>query len=82
MERFMRFCGSLHLLRQILMPSQSDIDSWSFSVNVLVQGQVGAKHIILDDIVLREAVKYALGCVVNVLLAVSEEDINLASERL
>lgn len=78
MERFMRFCGSLHLLRQILLPSQSDVDSGSFSINVLVQSEVGAKHIILNDIVLREAIKNALGCVVNVLLSVAEENINLA----
>ena len=42
------------------MPSQSDVDAWSVSINVLVQDEFGAKHIILDDIVLREAVKYAL----------------------
>jgi hypothetical protein len=49
---------------------------------VLVQCEVGAKYIILDDIVLGQAVKNALGCVVNVLLSVAEEDINLANKRL
>lgn len=78
----MRFCGSLHLLCQILMPCQSDVDSGSFSVNVLVQGEVGAKHIIFDDIVLGQTIKDAFGCVVNVFLSVAEEDIYLASERL
>lgn len=64
------------------MPSKTDVDAWSVSINVLVQGQVGAKHIIFDDIVLREAIKNALGCVVNVFLSVAEEDIYLASKRL
>ena len=64
------------------MPSQTDVDAWSVSINVLVQGQVGAKHIILDDIVLGKAIKDAFGCVVNVFLSVPEKDINLATERL
>lgn len=71
-----------HLLRQILIPGQSDVDSGSLSVNVLVQGQVGAEDIVFDDIVLSKAIKDALGCVVNVLLSVTEENINLASKRL
>lgn len=82
MERFMRFCGYLHLLGQILLPSQSDVDSGSLSINMLVQYEVEAEDIVFDDIVLGEAVKDTFGCVVNVLLSVAEKDINLATERL